>query len=292
MNIAGIAIIVVIGLFGIAGMHSGLVRKFSGVLALVISALLVGVILPYTTQVLREKTPVYEFLAEQGERLVSTKMVERAILDAAGSEQADSSGVSAGLAQQLIDSGMLPEGTQISDIGQISTDALNGLNVSALTVLDSLSKVEQTRLIKALPVPAFVQRMMVNFNNSDGYKKLQAEGFAQYLINFVVGLLVNIIAFFVTMLIIWLIVRGILSVLDIVARLPFLYSINRLGGLLVGLVEGVFFVWFVFLILSMFSGTQWGSALITMISGNKMLAPIYEGNILLRIVTGAISHMM
>ena len=74
MNIVGIIILVIIGLFGIQGMKAGLVRKFSGLLALILSCVLVGLLLPVTVQVLKEKTPVYDVLADQGKRLVSDRL--------------------------------------------------------------------------------------------------------------------------------------------------------------------------------------------------------------------------
>ena len=273
MNLVGMVILAVILLFGFAGMRQGLVRKFSTVLALVLSSVLVGLILPYTTQLMKERTPVYDFLTEQGKKLVSTKLVEKAVIDAAGEGIPD------------LQLPQLPE-----EAGGLF--AAQGLDPEMLGVLDRLSKVEQTRLIKAMPLPSFVQRIMINFNNNDGYRTLNAGGFADYLVRFVVNILVNILAFFVTMLITWLIVRGIISALDLCARMPFLYTVNRIGGLAAGLIEGVFFVWLMFLVISMFSGTQAGAWLIGEIHKNTALAPIYEGNIFLRTVTGAIAHIM
>ena len=134
--------------------------------------------------------------------------------------------------------------------------------------------------------------MMVNFNNRDGYKTLGVENFTDYLVGFVVSMLVNIIAFFVTMLLAWLVIRGIIAALDLCARIPFLYSANRLGGLVVGLAEGLFFIWLLLLIISMFSCTVTGAKILGMVSEYTALAPILEWNIFLRIVTGAITRIM
>ena len=261
MNFVGIIIVAIIVLFGLWGMKRGLVRKFFGVLSLVLASLLVCGLLPLTTQFLKEKTPVYDFLTEKGRELVSTELVERAVLNAAGkgSEQ-----LAAEMAAGAVD----------------------------LSVLDSLSKVEQTRLIKAMPVPGFVQRIIVNFNNSDGYRTLNADGFTQYLVNFVVNLIINILAFFVTMLVVWLIIRGVIGALDLVARLPFIYSANRVGGLVAGLVEGLFAVWLILLIVSMFSGTAAGARLIELINENTFLTPVFEGNVFMRIISSSIAHIM
>lgn len=68
------------------------------------------------------------------------------------------------------------------------------------------------------------------------------------------------------------------GVLDIVAKLPVLNQINKTGGLLVGLIEGVLRVWIVFIILDMFAATQWGSTLLVMIHSNDFVRMLYENN--------------
>ena len=68
------------------------------------------------------------------------------------------------------------------------------------------------------------------------------------------------------------------GVLDIVAKLPVLNQINKTGGLLVGLIEGVLRVWIVFIILDMFAATQWGNALLIMVHSNDFVRMLYENN--------------
>ena len=68
------------------------------------------------------------------------------------------------------------------------------------------------------------------------------------------------------------------SVLDIVAKLPILKQINKTGGLLVGLVEGVLRVWIIFIIIDMFAATQWGNTLLIMIHSNEYVKTLYENN--------------
>ena len=68
------------------------------------------------------------------------------------------------------------------------------------------------------------------------------------------------------------------GVLDIVAKLPVLNQINKTGGLLVGLIEGVLRVWVIFVILDMFATTQWGSTLLIMVHSNEYVRMLYENN--------------
>lgn len=68
------------------------------------------------------------------------------------------------------------------------------------------------------------------------------------------------------------------GVLDIVAKLPVLNQINKTGGLLIGLVEGLLRVWIVFIVLDMFATTQWGNTLLVMIHSNEFVRILYENN--------------
>jgi len=68
------------------------------------------------------------------------------------------------------------------------------------------------------------------------------------------------------------------GVLDIVAKLPVLHQINKAGGLLIGLIEGILRVWVAFIILDMFATTQWGNALLVMVHSNEFVRMLYENN--------------
>ena len=68
------------------------------------------------------------------------------------------------------------------------------------------------------------------------------------------------------------------GVLDIVAKLPVLNQINKTGGLLVGLVEGVLRVSVIFIVIDMFAATQWGNTLLIMIHSNEYVKMLYENN--------------
>ena len=102
----------------------------------------------------------------------------------------------------------------------------------------------------------------------------------------------NIVAFLVTMLITWLIVWAILAGLNLFSHLPVIGAVNRIGGLILGALQGLFIVWLIFLVISLLSGTQFGLYVQNMINDSLVLQPIYESNGFLRIVTNAIGSIM
>ncbi len=181
----------------------------------------------------------------------------------------------------------------LNEVGQ--NDVLSGAASSLSQVsglLNNLTKIEQTKLIQSLPVPGSLRKILLNYNNSEGYRTLGASSFADYLIRFIANVIMNILAFLITMLLVNLIVRAILGALDIIARIPGIYLINRAGGLAAGLVQGVFVVWCIFLLVSLFSGTDIGMYLLDQIDSSIILKPLYQSNAFLKIITNAIHSIM
>lgn len=77
------------------------------------------------------------------------------------------------------------------------------------------------------------------------------------------------------------ILLGILiHVLDLIAKLPVLNSINHAGGLAVGLVEGILIVWILFFVITLCQGSEFGSQMMESIGENPFLKLLYDNNII------------
>ncbi len=252
MNIMTVAVLAILAVFAWMGFRGGMINRLEGLLALAISAMLVSAALPYVTKVIKEQTPVYQVIRDRCESTISSLALSRADEESAQALAGQSNG----------------------------------------EVLNSLTRIEQTKLIQNLPVPNFLQKLMLNYNNSEGYRKLGVSTFGGYLVDFIANLILNIIAFLATLLVSHVVVWGIFRLLDLAAHLPLLRHVNRIGGLALGLVEGIIVVWVIFLVISMLSGTQIGVTLMKMIDESVLLKPLYESNLLMRLVSGAISGML
>ena len=291
MNIMTIVILVILALFAWAGLRGGMVNRLEGLLALAISAAVVSVALPTVTKVIKEQTPVYQVIRNQCESTISSLAVSKIKdEDSLNREEVryylDTYGMDSSIVDSYSDSQLL------SWLSQNLPDYLAQTGQAASDVLNNLTRIEQTKLIQNLPVPDFLQKLMLNYNNSEGYKKLGADTFGSYLVDFIANLILNIVAFLVTLLVSHVIVWGIFRILDLAAHLPVLRGLNRIGGLALGLVEGIVVVWVIFLVISMLSGTQIGVTLMKMIDESVILKPLYESNLLMRLVGGAISGML
>lgn len=292
MSIVEIAVLAVFILCAANGMRRGLVRMLSGLLATVISLALVYFLLPYTTSLIREQTPVYSYM---------TKAIEDTIIQIAGkyavkqeTTTIDRPKVKDLLYQYGMDGSVVDtlSDQELSNlIDQYFEQYKDQITEAVSGSLDTLSRIDQTRLIRSLPIPSFLQTIMENYNNSEGYRKLGVTDFSGYLAGFLSGLVLNVLSFLATLLVTWVIVRLIVGALDLCSRFPVIYQINHLGGLLAGAVEGLLVCWLLFLVVSMLSGTQIGQEIMLQVNDSQLIRTIYDGNALLMIVRNSIGGL-
>ena len=98
-------------------------------------------------------------------------------------------------------------------------------------------------------------------------------------------LILKAITFFILIIIIYIIVRIVIFMLDFISKLPVINSINKTGGLVVGLVQGLLIVWIGCLILTAFSDKAWAQEAFAQINANPLLTFIYNNNLITFIIT-------
>lgn len=244
MNILEIILGVFTIVLAVSGFRKGFVRKLASMLSLVLSVALVSVALPYVTDFLRNETPVYEYIVDKSDEIVAAQAAE--------------------LLQK-----------ELPDNRQISRSEAEG------AVLD---RADQTELIDELPVPLALKDMLLDYNNEEGYKNLQASCFLDYVSRFIASMILNAIAFLVSVLLVQIILRVAIAALDLLAHAPILHTVNRMAGMLLGLLQALAGVWIFFLIVSMISGTETGLQLLGMIQESRILSGLYESNLFVKIV--------
>lgn len=295
MNILTIVILAIFLLFAWSGFQKGLIRKLAGIVSLALSVILVSVALPYITDFLKSETPVYELLVDRCEEVVG----DQAISSLLGGESKDG-GIDRDQIKSLMDQYGMDSSVvdamsdeQLEELaGQYFQEYLNQSGEQESGAVSSLSKIEQTKLIQNLPIPSFLKEMMINYNNSEGYERLQVSDFGSYVVHFFANIVLNILAFVVTLLVVQLVLWTGLTALDLFSRLPLLNLLNRIGGLAIGAVQGLLVVWVIFLIISALSATDTGMMLMEMIDQSTILRPMYDGNLFMKIAVQALSGIM
>ena len=90
----------------------------------------------------------------------------------------------------------------------------------------------------------------------------------------------------VTFLVISLILHIIGGILNGIFSLPVLNLFNRVGGAALGAVQGIFVVWIIFLVLSLFWDTSWAQSGVNMVKENPVTSYLYENNLLAVFLSG------
>ena len=140
------------------------------------------------------------------------------------------------------------------------------------------SKVDSTSIEK-LNLPAQIEEKIMEGAND------VASGFNEYLVKTISNLILKALTFFIVMIVIYIILSIIINVLDFVAKLPLISNINKSGGLVIGLVKGLIYVWIACLALTAFSDKAWAQEAFRQINNNKLLTIIYEYNPIIFLVT-------
>ena len=121
----------------------------------------------------------------------------------------------------------------------------------------------QRMSIERLNLPQSVKDVLLENNNSEIYKILGVDQFAEY----------------VSMVVRWL---------DLIARLPILYGLNHIAGALLGFAQGLVLLWVAGFVLSLFSATPVGKMLEEQVYASTWLTFLYRYNLINLILGGIV----
>lgn len=113
---------------------------------------------------------------------------------------------------------------------------------------------------------------------------LEATGVYDMIAGKIARLAMQGIAFFIVLIVTFLVFHGIGLALKLVDKIPIVNGANRTAGMFAGLVKGFLFVWIAFAIIATGVGTAWGRWLISFIYEAPILTWLYENNPVLDIL--------
>lgn len=146
---------------------------------------------------------------------------------------------------------------------------------------------DQVSIIEGLKLPQSLKDSLIKNNNKEVYKELSADNFKEYISSYLTGIIINAMAYFVTFAIILIALWVISFALNIISKLPLINQINKLAGLMAGLLHGLIVVWLFFILLTVFGSSEWGHKALEMIGDDQILSLIYNNNILIDFITSA-----
>lgn len=179
--------------------------------------------------------------------------------------------------------------SELSKYG-ISGSVLDGLIGGQQAAAEAIEGAEipremQMEAIQNADLPDVFKNLLTVNNNSEIYKQLGVETFAQYVGGFMAKLFIDIVSFLCTFLLVTIILRAIVFALDIVADLPGIGAVNHLAGALLGVAGALVVVWLMFLIITLMFTTSIGKEMFRMIEASGFLQVLYDYNPVLKLAT-------
>ena len=159
-------------------------------------------------------------------------------------------------------------------------------------LMGNMTAADKRKFIESLPIPQYLQEQMETFNNSEGYRKLGADDFASYIVNYFASLILNVAAYIVTLLIAWGLIRLVIGAAGIFSRLPIIRTANHALGLGAGILQGLLIVWMLMMVLSFFAATPAGQSLMAQVYDNSFLELLYNANPLMKGASSALKGIM
>ena len=149
-------------------------------------------------------------------------------------------------------------------------------------------KTDQVLMIENMNLPQNIKEKLVENNNSEAYDLLEVTGFHQYVGAYLANMIINAMAYLISFLVVWTVLKAILLALDVVTKLPVLHGINKLAGGVLGLAQGIVLTWVIFLLGAVLCNGQMGQKFMELIQDNMFLTLLYYYNPIMRIVFGLI----
>ena len=94
-------------------------------------------------------------------------------------------------------------------------------------------------------------------------------------------MILKVVAFLVTFILVWILVRALMAAVDLIGELPILGFFNHLGGAVVGAAAALVIVWLLFLIITLLYNNAIGQSCFEMIEKSSILTFLYDNNILI-----------
>lgn len=172
--------------------------------------------------------------------------------------------------------------------GEIRQQAEESMAVPELpeevSILDQLSSNQQRQLIGAIPVPETIRETLAENNNQEIYRLMGVTSFSDYLSSYLAAMILNAVSYVLSFVVLYAMLRLAVYALDIMAKLPVLHAINKLGGVLVSLLFALLAVWVFFLAATAASGTAFGREVLSSVQESRFLSFLYNRNLLIDLV--------
>lgn len=153
---------------------------------------------------------------------------------------------------------------------------------------DQLNQIED-EAIDSLSLPSFLKDLLSSNNTPEEYVKLGVSNFQEYIVKSISILVLKILVYIALVIAILIIIRILLLVTKAISRVPVISGVNKFFGALLGLLQGLIYLWLLCLLISAISQTPFGQQIINVINGSALLTAIYDHNLISAFLNGLFS---
>lgn len=139
----------------------------------------------------------------------------------------------------------------------------------------SLGKEAQTDFIANLNIPQMMKDYLIENNNAEVFRLMDVSSFEEYISNSITDAVLSVIVFIALFALISLGLTILVSVLDILSRLPILKQVNRIFGAITGGIIGIILTWILVIVVSVFAS----------VNNTYELATVMDTSVLVNIFT-------
>ncbi len=154
--------------------------------------------------------------------------------------------------------------------------------------VSEITKTQEESIIGELPLPTFIQNILIKNNAADQFVTTQTNGLAASISRSLTDIVFRILIYTAMFVVISLILRIGLLILDIVTKLPGIHLANAVGGAAFGFVNALIFIWILCMIVTVMASTQFGMNTLAMIKESPFLSFIYNNNLLLQFIVAVL----
>lgn len=149
----------------------------------------------------------------------------------------------------------------------------------------------QRRIIEQLDLPEPLKDALIENNNNEVYQLLGVEAFSAYIASYLANMVFYVLGSIVLFILSYVLIRLLIGWLDLIAKLPIIHGVNQIVGAILGGLEGLLVLWVLCLIVTFFSGTEWGRVILAQVNGSPILFFLYNINPIQRLVLGVLGKL-
>lgn len=145
---------------------------------------------------------------------------------------------------------------------------------------------EQRLIIEGLDLPDSIKETLITNNNREIYQILGVDAFSDYLSAYLSQAVIQSLCFIFLFITVFILIQIAVRWLDLIAKLPIINGINQLAGAVLGGIQGLLYLWIGCIVLSAFTSTPFGMAVMEQIEKSNWLYILYHNNFLSALMMG------